>query len=316
MSFCHWIILTYLLTYVRSWALPEKLPIVQPFRKFPSNFKGTRRFITVFTRALHWSRSWASTIQSIPHHSISLRSIVMLSCYLCLCLPSGLLSFCLSHQYPICIPRRPHSCYMPCPSHSPWLDRSNYVWRRVQVMKLLIMQFPPISRHSVCIKPVVTGPVFHCMLIGIKTISAIGMLWKLWSNFTWLHHKDNVYLRVCWGRSSWYIGKRRLISRQVWNLPLGRCVLVEVPIRDDTALNVRHVVKHLTAMSMPSNSGLTVHGTSPGCYARFRCITRMGMQGSAAPRMKQCHGCVEMCVSVGGGRISRSGHLAPSYQFI
>jgi hypothetical protein len=41
----------------------------------------------------------------------------------------------------------PHSCYMPCPSHPPWLDRSNYVWRGVQVMKLLIMQFPPI-----CIK--------------------------------------------------------------------------------------------------------------------------------------------------------------------
>jgi hypothetical protein len=28
---------------------------------------------------------------------------------------------------------------MPCPSHSPWLDHSNFTWRRVQVMKLLIM---------------------------------------------------------------------------------------------------------------------------------------------------------------------------------
>jgi hypothetical protein len=27
---------------------------------------------------------------------------------------------------------------MPCPSHPPWLDHSNYTWRRVQVMKLLI----------------------------------------------------------------------------------------------------------------------------------------------------------------------------------
>jgi hypothetical protein len=35
----------------------------------------------------------------------------------------------------------PHSCYMPCPSHPPWLEHSNYTWRRVQVMKLLIMQF-------------------------------------------------------------------------------------------------------------------------------------------------------------------------------
>jgi hypothetical protein len=30
---------------------------------------------------------------------------------------------------------------MHCPSHPPWLDHSNYSWRRVQVMKLLIMQF-------------------------------------------------------------------------------------------------------------------------------------------------------------------------------
>jgi hypothetical protein len=28
---------------------------------------------------------------------------------------------------------------MPCPSHPPWHDHSNYTWRRVQVMKLLIM---------------------------------------------------------------------------------------------------------------------------------------------------------------------------------
>jgi hypothetical protein len=25
---------------------------------------------------------------------------------------------------------------MPCPSHPPWLDHSNYAWRRVQVTKL------------------------------------------------------------------------------------------------------------------------------------------------------------------------------------
>jgi hypothetical protein len=29
------------------------------------------------------------------------------------------------------------------PSHPLWLDHSNYVWRGVQVMKLLIMQFSP-----------------------------------------------------------------------------------------------------------------------------------------------------------------------------
>jgi hypothetical protein len=46
------------------------------------------------------------------------------------------LYFWLSHQYPICIHREPHSCYMPRQSHPPWLDHSNYTWRRVQVMKI------------------------------------------------------------------------------------------------------------------------------------------------------------------------------------
>jgi hypothetical protein len=34
-----------------------------------------------------------------------------------------------------------HACYMPCPSHTPWLDCSNYTRRGVQVVKLLIIQF-------------------------------------------------------------------------------------------------------------------------------------------------------------------------------
>jgi hypothetical protein len=34
----------------------EKLPIVQLFKNFPA-FYGTRRFITVFIRALNWSLS-------------------------------------------------------------------------------------------------------------------------------------------------------------------------------------------------------------------------------------------------------------------
>jgi hypothetical protein len=38
---------------------------------------------------------------------------------------------------------------MPCPSHPSWLDNSNYNWRRVHIMKLLIMQFFPTSRHFI-----------------------------------------------------------------------------------------------------------------------------------------------------------------------
>jgi hypothetical protein len=39
------------LTHSWSWALLEKLPLVQLFKNLPA-FYGTRRFIAVFTRAL------------------------------------------------------------------------------------------------------------------------------------------------------------------------------------------------------------------------------------------------------------------------
>jgi hypothetical protein len=53
------------LTHSWSRALLEKLPIVQPLKNFPA-FPGTRKFITAFTRAHHWSLSWARSIQSPP----------------------------------------------------------------------------------------------------------------------------------------------------------------------------------------------------------------------------------------------------------
>jgi hypothetical protein len=58
-----------------------KPPIVQLLKDFPE-FYWTWRFITVFTRALHWSLSCVRSIQSMPSHSISLRSILILSTHL------------------------------------------------------------------------------------------------------------------------------------------------------------------------------------------------------------------------------------------
>jgi hypothetical protein len=64
-----------------------------------------------------------------------------------------------------------HLCYMPCPSHSPSLDHSNYIWQRVQVMKLLIMQFSPPSCYFVPLRskyppqhPVLTPPSLRSSL--------------------------------------------------------------------------------------------------------------------------------------------------------
>jgi hypothetical protein len=73
--------LTHSLTHSRSWALLQKLSIVQLLKNFPA-FYGIRRFITVLTRALHWSLSWARSIQSIPSFPINLRSILILSTHL------------------------------------------------------------------------------------------------------------------------------------------------------------------------------------------------------------------------------------------
>ena len=79
----------YLLT-PRSRVLLEKLTGLQLVKKFPAFF-GTRKFITAFTRSRHLSRSWGSSIQSIPPHPTSSRSIIILSSHLRLGLPSGLL---------------------------------------------------------------------------------------------------------------------------------------------------------------------------------------------------------------------------------
>jgi len=80
---------TYLLT---AWCtvLLEKLTGLQLVKKFPA-FHGTRRFITALTTVRHLSLSWASPIQSIYPHPTSWRFILILSTYLRLGLPSGLL---------------------------------------------------------------------------------------------------------------------------------------------------------------------------------------------------------------------------------
>jgi hypothetical protein len=53
-----------LITHSWSWALLEKLPIVQLLENFTA-FYGTRRFVTAFTWALHRSLSWARSKNNI-----------------------------------------------------------------------------------------------------------------------------------------------------------------------------------------------------------------------------------------------------------
>jgi hypothetical protein len=61
------------------------------------------------------------------------RSILILSAHLRLWSPSFFL----------------HSCYMPRKFHTPLIDHSHYTWRKVQIMKLLVMQFSPPFRRFI-----------------------------------------------------------------------------------------------------------------------------------------------------------------------
>ena len=81
-------LLTYLLAPWSRIRL-ENLTGYQLIKKFPA-FYGSRKFITALTSARHLSLPWASSIQSIPPHPTSWRSILILSSHLYLGLTRGL----------------------------------------------------------------------------------------------------------------------------------------------------------------------------------------------------------------------------------
>jgi hypothetical protein len=85
-------------------------------------------------------------LHTIPSY---LTFILIVSTHLRLGLPSGLFSGLPTN---ILCPFLFLSCYMPYPSHPPRLGHSKYTWRRVQVMKLLIVQFSPTSRHFISLR--------------------------------------------------------------------------------------------------------------------------------------------------------------------
>ena len=129
---------TYLLTYSWNRVLLERLTCSQVVKKFPA-FYGTRRFITSFTSALHMFLSWPRSIQSIPPHPTSWRSILILSSNLSLFLSSGLLPSGFPHQNPVHASTLAHTCHMPSPSHSFLFYHPHNVGWAVQIINLVIM---------------------------------------------------------------------------------------------------------------------------------------------------------------------------------
>jgi hypothetical protein len=101
---------------------------------------------------------------------ISLRPILILSTHLHLGLSSGL----FPSGFPTIILYVflfSHLCYMPCPSHPPWFEYSNYTWRRahsphyVVFSNLLSLHLPSnqiffSNTLSLCSSPNVKRPSF------------------------------------------------------------------------------------------------------------------------------------------------------------
>jgi hypothetical protein len=98
----------------------------------------TRRFITVFTTAHHWSLSWAKRIQSTSPHPISQRSILILSSHMLLVLLIFL--YPLGFQTKTCQFLISYACYMSHPSYPSWFHNPNNILWSLQVIKFLIMQ--------------------------------------------------------------------------------------------------------------------------------------------------------------------------------
>jgi hypothetical protein len=84
----------------------------------------------------------SQTIWFTSPHPTSPRSILISSTHLCLGLPSGSFPLAFRSITYMCS-SSPHSYYMTRPSHPPRLDYSNYTWRRIQIIKPLVMQFSP-----------------------------------------------------------------------------------------------------------------------------------------------------------------------------
>jgi len=127
----------------RSRDLREKLTVTQLVKKF-SSFYETWMFNSVFTEDRHLFLSWSRLIEFTPSHRISRRSFIILPSHLRLGLPSGSSPQILQTNT-ICIFHPSHACYIPRPSHPPWLDHPNNILWSVQVMKLLIMKSSPVS---------------------------------------------------------------------------------------------------------------------------------------------------------------------------
>ena len=111
-------------------------------------------------------------------HPTSWRSILIPSSHLSLGLPNCLFPSGFPTKYLLSYP---HTCYMPCPFYSSWFYYPNGIWWRVQIIKLLVMQFSPLPCYLVPLSPnIILSTLFSNTLI-------------LYDIFSTLHHSLELF---------------------------------------------------------------------------------------------------------------------------
>ena len=118
-------ILTHIYAYLltpQSRDLLENVTGFQLIKKFPAYY-GNWKLISANSR--HLSLTWATSIQSMPSHSTSWKSNLILSCHLRLGLPSGLFpsDFPIKTLYTLLLSR----IHAICPAHLTYTFTYTYV---------------------------------------------------------------------------------------------------------------------------------------------------------------------------------------------
>ena len=133
---------------------------------------GTLIFTALFTGAGHLSLSWATLIQCIQSHLILDGQLSHHPSFY-----AGLTPFFQdSSPKPACIFFLQPTCHIPRPSHLPLYHHPNHTLLTVQAMKLLIMQFSPVSCYffalwpNICLSALFssTPSLYFCFKLKLK----------------------------------------------------------------------------------------------------------------------------------------------------
>ena len=95
------------------------------------------------------------------------------------------------HQNPVCTYPVSRTCHMPSPSHFSWFDYPNNIWWAVQIIKLLIMYFPPLSCYLVTLS---STPYSQTPSAYVPP--------STWATKFYTHTKQKEKLQFC---ISWYL---------------------------------------------------------------------------------------------------------------